>query len=403
MVESLVRAIFAYPSDLAEEGIERSLTRMRDDLLLNAVAVNASYHHGRFLHPRRQGGKVRAVSEAAVSFLPSADVYGDLRPHVHADVAHEHVLEQVRAACDALNMNFFVWLVGLHNSTLGTEHPDSCTENAFGDKYTFNLCPSQPRSRAYLTNLVCDVSHQLQPSRLILETAGFLPWRHGMHHEMVLPNLGDLAEALLSLCFCPSCLDKAAAQGVDGESVRELVKSLLAHLLETERGMIPPELARGDLALILVEYPELYAYVQMRLDSVATLLEAVKEALDPRTKLELIPSVFYVPSTLGWLEGVSFRRAAAVADILLPLPYAKESAAVPCDIQVISGLCPGTPFDVGFNVGSAFTPSAANLKEKAVLASEGGAQGLFYYNYGTLNNTRLGWIRQANQALLQGV
>ena len=98
-----------------------------------------------------------------------------------------------------------------------------------------------PTSRAYARALVADVC-RYDVGSIFAESLHYHPVQHGHEHERYLIELGTKALYLLGLCFCEHCLARAAAGGVDGESVRAAVRD------ELERAFAAPRRGRDGRA-----------------------------------------------------------------------------------------------------------------------------------------------------------
>ncbi len=201
------KAIYAYPWDLAEEGVESAVGRFRK-LGLDTVTIAGSYHAGKFLRPHGRQGKVYFPEDGTVYFKPDPGRYGAIKPVVNTMLADRDVLRELTASGNtAVN----VWLVLLHNTLLASAHPESAVANAFGDRYIYSLCPSAPDARAYALALTRDVTDSYAVSGLSLETPGFLPYVHGFHHEFALNAPNRWLDSLLGLCFCDHCVGRSIA------------------------------------------------------------------------------------------------------------------------------------------------------------------------------------------------
>ena len=63
----------------------------------------------------------------------------------------------------------------LHNTLLGTAHPEATVANAFGDRYVYSLCPSAPEARAYAVGLARDVTENYPVIGISLESPALRP------------------------------------------------------------------------------------------------------------------------------------------------------------------------------------------------------------------------------------
>ena len=176
------RAIYTYAWDLAEAGVAAAVGGFKA-LGLNTVTYAGSYHAGKFLRPHGKTGKVYFPEDGTVYFKPDVSRYGEIKPVANSILKDHDVL---RGLCAAKDMATNVWLVGLHNTLLGTQYPEATARNAFGDGYVYSLCPSHPQVRAYLKGLAHDVTTAHPVSGVSIESPGFAPYAHGYHHEFAL-------------------------------------------------------------------------------------------------------------------------------------------------------------------------------------------------------------------------
>ncbi len=404
-----VRGLFVYPWDLLSEGVDQTIERISGELGCTALALNCNYHSGRFLHPRhRDGGLVPTLrgvinhrEGAGAAFTPNPARYGQgPLPLREAPLADARVIERASAAARRVGLGLNFWVVVLHSSSLGAAHPELSVRNLYGDRFRFALCPAQPRVRDYARGLVDDLCAQFQPDWLMLESPTYLGLVHGDHHELILANLDELAKLLLGLCFCEACQERAAALGISVREVLVAARKLSDRLIEDERGGLDPMFTASETVSALLAFPELYAYLRMRGDTVTSLLAELRSiATAYGVRTGVTSSIFTRPASKAWMEGTELRSAAAAVDSLLTVSYFPDPAAVRGDIRWVKGLIEGQPFQVALNAGYPDALSEVNLVTKALIAAEEGATGVFYYNYGLLTHERLRWVAAANAAL----
>ncbi|MFS0553157.1 hypothetical protein [Brevibacillus sp. 179-C9.3 HS] len=395
MNSSRQTGMFIYPWDIADNGITTAIQTLQT-AKCNTAVVNSSYHQGRFFHPRTK--TFRRLPFSGVSFTPEWSKYNRLRPTVHEEIAQANILAKMKDACDQAGMGFHTWWVGLHNSTLGLAHPDLCVQNIWGDTYSYALCPSQPEVQHYAKALFTDTLEQVKPDRILIEATAFLPMKHGDHHEVCLLPLGESLQWLLSLCFCNACSERAVLRGIDVEAVRQLVSRLVNQMVEAD--LVTQVSAESrEIAFLLLEYPELYDYQQSRLDVVEKLWKDLKEiAKDKGIALDGFPSSTPFFVNQAYLEGVSLRKAAAILDRVVPLAYGNSIDEVAYTFHAIKLAAPEASLGAALSLHHSQIQSVNELVMRVKTALEGGAQSITYYNLGLLNNRRLEWIRQANQA-----
>lgn len=393
---------FAYPWDLRDEGVADAIRWMAERAQCNAIALNAVYHHARVLRPRARGVKTLQLSGAVAAFEPNAVRYerAGLLPVPYVDVARANVLAQAREACTARGMDLGLWIVALHNSTLGETHPDLCIQNCFGDVYTYALCPTQPRVQAYVSALVDDVCAQFQPQRLLLEAIGYLGMRHGVHHELFMIEWAEPLELLLGICFCPACMRRAQEAAIDVDTLRTRVAAW-AHQYVNEERVLPLEATYGETASLLVEIPQLWTYLRVCSATVAQLVRDVcTVAQRYNVALEVIPSSFHRPAARAWLERAPFAELDGTCDGLIVLAYCDSAAQVSADLRWATALARQTPIVAGLNACAPNIKDDATLVAQARAAREANCAAVYYYNYGLLSSRRLEWVARANTMLI---
>ena len=125
------RAIYAYPWDLADEGVPNVVGEIAA-LGLDTITIAGSYHAGKFLRPHGRSGKVYFPDDGTIYFEADPKRYGAIKPIASRLVREHDVLRDLtRDPRVATN----VWLVLLHNTRLGETYPDATVRNAVGDRY----------------------------------------------------------------------------------------------------------------------------------------------------------------------------------------------------------------------------------------------------------------------------
>ncbi len=384
------RAIYAYPWDLADEGVANVVAEVAA-LGIDTVTVAGSYHAGKFLRPHGKGGKVYFPDDGTVYFNADPTRYGTIKPIASRLVRERDVLgELTRDTRVGTN----VWLVLLHNTRLGEMHPQATVRNAWGDRYVYSLCPSCPGAREYAIALCTDVTRTYPVSGISLETPGFLPYAHGFHHEFAMVKTNRWLEGRLGLCFCDHCLTGAEAAGIDARRlqarVREDVNSYL-DAIDDFPGDMGDAFWLNDIATDL----ELARFLTWRCSVVTSLVREIRAAVRADARVAVIPSVAR-PTGGAWYEGSDLRALAEVAGIVEASVYERDSARVRADIldtkrrlngagQLRGILRPGFP---DLQNRSDFVAAAAACRDA-------GVSGLAFYNYGHLRRSCLAWIADA--------
>lgn len=391
------RGILSYPWTIAEQGVERAVGIIKQELCADSLYVSVNYHSGRLFQPLSEK-KVYMRHEATYAFEPDAARYPEgMSPMTDEGIAGRHTQLAIRQACTEQGVAYRAWMVGLHNSSLGRARNDCCIRNAFGDIYDFALCPSHPVARAYVVGLTEDVCANLDPASLIVEAHGFPGFVHGHHHEKVLGSLGPVCEYLLSLCFCDFCTQAAVRAGMDVVRLQANVREKIGYLIEQERGAIGADFTQGELACLLLEDDDLYRYTRDRIDTVTSLVEEQAHiARKYGKKIVVMPS--YI-SSYSWMEGTSLSRLSAVADGFFALSYFAQPDRVKADLEWIRLFAGDVPCIAGLYGGSPFTSSEGGLRACVHAALSAGASAVAYYNWSLLSRTRLEWIGAVNRSI----
>lgn len=378
----MLHGMFVYPWDLQDEGTAQVVARLTG-AGLNAVSVSTAYHAGKFLRPHGQRGRVYFPDDGTVYFRPDPARYGRLQPQAAGMVAEQDALAEL--ARHAPDLWVTAWTVGLHNSRLGAAHPDMACQTPFGDVLINALCPSQPEVRRYLTALCLDTAAQPGVREVAIETPGFQTYRHGHHHEFELVELTPAAETLLGICFCPGCLDRAHQAGLDGTA-----------LAARARRDLDAFLADGSVALPNPQDdPDWAAWLDLRAQTVTSLVAEIREALPRETGLSVIPSV-QTPNSLCWREGSDLAALARTANRLDVTAYQRGAKAIAADIAEVRATV-GEGAALGFILRPTW-PHVAGAEELAACvraARDARADRISFYNYGHMRLQSLDWIARA--------
>ena len=397
---SFLRAINLFPWDAANEGAERCAEAIAG-LACNTVILSPNYHRARLFRPRSPGFYNRPVDWC--DFRPDEALYAEpgLLPPVNPDAGCVAASEGASVAARAHGLALIIAVIGCHNTTIGLGHPDLCMENAMGDRYTFALCPAQPRVRAYLVSLVRDIARRFRPDGLLLDSFSYLDAVHREHHELMFISPGEFGKYLLSLCFCPACAAEMRAAGVDAGRMRTLVQTLVRAALA--RGPEPrlalPE--RDEVTGLLMEFPELLEVVRVRAAVVAGLLSAASRAAhEEGVAVHCQSGLLARPTARAWTEGATLRARAENCDkVFLQAHWPSAREAIQ-DLTWAATVLPAGRLVHTTMCSEDNIPSEGDLVQRAVAARRMGAAGISFYNYGLLSLERLEWIRTANKATL---
>lgn len=214
------------PWDLLAAGIDAVLDFAVGELGVDGIRVSAVAGAACTLRVRPGLSPRTFRVEAAAHFQPEPRRYGDtrLRPPTAAWFKSRNPLAQIAEACAKRKLLLRARVVACDNATLIERYPHAACKDVFGDASPARLCPANPDVRAYLRDLVDDLSANYAVEAIDLAEADFGPPRR-FHPGRVDPAPPYDARSLAT-CFCASCRQLAAESGID-------VEALAAHVIES--------------------------------------------------------------------------------------------------------------------------------------------------------------------------
>lgn len=383
----MAASLYAYPWNIHDPG--RDVARVHA-LGIGQISLAASYHAGKFIQPRDPAARVYFPEDGTIYFQPQSRAYGRLQPAVASITSRADMLRVLTARNDiAIN----AWLVLNHNTRLGLAHPDVTVRNCFGDPYIYSLCPSHPCVRQYCIALASDVADNYAVASVLLESAGYLAYAHGFHHEFaqVAPNVW--LEAMLALCFCEHCRSGAAADGVDAEALARRIRTAIDEHLSADVEMNAAQ-ALARLAQWNATDPDLGRLHEWRAKVVTTLVAEIRAAVRFGVGVKVI-STTQRPHDMTYIEGGDLAALHRVSDGLEAPLYQADPAAVERDLcHVLSRT--GGPERLGIILRPGFPDIASEpqLAETMQRIRARGIDSFAFYNYGLLRPANLEWLRR---------
>lgn len=385
-------AIYTYAWDLAEVGIGEAV-RQFAGLGLDTVTVAGSYHAGKFLRPHGRSGKVYFPEDGTIYFKADPNRYGAIKPAPNSQFSDADVIRQLTAN-GKLATN--VWLVLMHNTLLGTRHPDATVANAFGDRYVYNLCPSAPEARAYAKGLAIDLTQSYAVSGLSLETPGFMPYTHGFHHEFALNRPNRWLDSLLGLCFCNHCSAGAKKAGINAASLQARIRTDISDYLAGDVDL-SDDMAEAFWLADTRTDGELAAFLSWRCTVVTSLVAEIRAAVRKDATVAVIPSVAR-PTAGAWYEGSDLVALAEAAGVIEACFYEPAAARVKADLFDIKRRLRGKGKLRGI-LRPAWPDFASKAEFLAAVQAllDGGVNDLAFYNWGHIRAANVAWIAEAMQ------
>ena len=390
-------SMWTYPWDIQDQGLETLAADLVGRAGLNTVSMATSYHAGRFLQPRSPQQKAYFPEDGTIYFRPDESLWQgkEIQPLVAQNLIERgDMLEALTRARATTGLKISCWTVCLHNTRLGTLHPDHVTRNAFGNANYYNLCPSSPAARDYVVTLVRDITANYKPDMLELESPNFMGYAHEHHHEKDGVGLNAEDDFLLSLCFCDHCTARAQKAGVPVEAARKTVARFIAETCERA----VPERQFADFPDAGIDafraYPELHAFLAWRSEPVTSLIGEIKAAADPSTRIVLIDL------KVAWLGGVDLDAVGKLCDGAILCCYDMTPEAVGDVIRTGRAILGPEKFlGLGLRVFYPEVDGPEILTARVKNAVEAGVDGVNFYNYGLIPAKRLDWVGEAVAAI----
>lgn len=389
-------AIWAYPWDVAGEGVERFVDTIRENGF-QRVSVAAAYHSGLFVTPHHSRHRLYFPEGGALHFRPSEDTLGTLeglgmKPRMSGLLEEGEFVRDLASAADRRSVRTSGWFVALHNTWLGTARPDVVQRTVYGDPLFYALCPANPLAVEYVVALLSDLTRNDDIDGIDMEALGYMGFPHDFHHEKDLVGLDAESSFLLSLCFCSSCTERGRREGIDVERARAVVRGRLDEVFQSEAALRRDD---GGFRLLtgeegdLAADPDLQAYLNMRNDVVMELWATVREAVGPNCALRLIE---WEDPARWWTRGFD-GRLNEVLDAVIMCCYSWEPELLPAMVEKTRRFLPRVPVIAGIQGGWPTCASEEDVKAQLGIVDSSCAAGLQVYNYGLMRRENLRWFR----------
>ena len=394
-------SIWAYPWDLLDEGVEAALDKIAG-MGMDAVSISASYHSGKFMSPRNPKHRIYFPEGGVIYFRPSEAKFRDIPiTPCTSHLAANNVFASALRHSERIGLQLTAWFVGTHNSRLAAKHPEFAVRNAFGDSYIYALCPSHEAVREYLHVLLDDFLSQYAVQAVELESVGYLGFYHGYHHEAYSVNLGPFEQALLALCFCPGCQRMGIDAGIDVEKIQFGICSTIdERIADSSRQDESFETSLSELMEYVTARSDLSHFLQIRSETVTGVIRTLSQTARRRNaRIFSTGPVFVRSDVLGWVEGMDVRAISWILDRFEVSLYFEESERRVHEARAAMKLQLPCEVQAAVHAGHPFCRSEEDLMATLTSVREAGFTSVGFYNYGTLPEYRLNWIRQAVQLL----
>jgi hypothetical protein len=231
---------YAYPWDYLDD--DGAATRAAS-LGIDVVALAATYHATRVATPLHPTRRITDVAHSAAYFTLRDEVWRGqrLRPRGPDAWIGSRSFEDARDLLTGEGLPVDGWIVLTHNDDLGEANRELLVRNAYGESYSYALCPRHDDVREYCRTVTEEVLRIGGLRGVVLEACGPMGLDHGGTHDKVAMAQWNTAERqLLSICFCSACEVALSNTGVDPLLLSRQVRDALA------RGVTSMEDALGD-------------------------------------------------------------------------------------------------------------------------------------------------------------
>lgn len=388
-------ALYVYPWDVLDD---RAAADEIASLGVGKVSLAAVYHTTRAISPHNPRRKIVNAQHAAVYFPVDPMSYEHTRL-IPVKATWTDEPDPFKTVCHELTnvgQKINGWVVVCHSSQLGQANPDLVIQNAFGDLFSYALCPAQPEVRRYAAALISGLVKHYPLAGLELEACGYMGVEHLSHHDKNGLHLDLYHKFLFSLCFCSACSSAMLAKGLSPGHIREQVTRELESFFngEATRGNDPDELNEqlGEL-LGRKEWNQLAV---MRDEVTFALLDSILAQVPPSLQL---PIILYAHSSryeTGACIGADLRGLTSRVDALMVALYGESQANARNHVQrMVKQVGNSVPIYAGIRAIYPDANSRDQFVTHARTMVEAGAQGIRYYHYGLCPRPNLAWIADA--------
>lgn len=383
-------ALYLFPSDLVDEGIDT--VRARAERLGCVPAVAIAYHQARDVVPHA-GRKPRLRYRRDGVFFRAGDGWPStaLTPPEQDAEERAAVAELRRSVADDLE----AWTVFLHNTTLGQRAPEVVGRTCFGDPLLSNLCPSQPLVRDYALQLAAAVADE--GFDVIAEALSAQTFGHGHHHERTFTPLGAGEQALLGICFCDACRALGTAADVDVDALAEACRRHLQRAFAAETAIPATREALADAV-----GADVLLHSDAGARAVTSLAAEVAHVVRGRGRLlsfmDLTGAVLGYDdgapegppaADQGWRLRIDPPAVAPAVDSYSILGYVRDAERLHDDVASYRTRVGNTPLRVILRPGFPDARSQRELAAHVEAATAAGAAQVDFYNYGMYDDAVL--------------
>jgi hypothetical protein len=257
---------YAYPWDYIDDD---AAAARATSVGVDIVSLSATYHATRVATPLHPTRRITEVPHSATYVAIRDEVWRNhrLRPRAPEPWMGPESFEGARDQLAREGLSVDGWIVLTHDDDLGASNRELLVRNAYGEAYSYALCPRADDVRDYCRTLVQEVLRSGGLHGVILEACGPMGVDHASTHDKIaIAQWSPIERQLLSICFCRACeagLNDAGIGAVDlANKIREELTGEPASMAD----------ALGDYASAVASYRQ-----SMATDLQRELIEAARE------------------------------------------------------------------------------------------------------------------------------
>jgi len=380
--------VSCYPWDLLDEGIDRVLDRLQDQVGAGGLMLVACCDELEQFRPHPDAEPRIYRTSGGVYFHPNADTYQAtrLKPPLWEQHRKMDALAKISERCADRQLDLRLSLSPLHSRRLIGKHPEIACKNAWDIPSRSALCPANPDVQEYLAALFRDLSVYDDVSGIVLDAVEWPAATDLLPDMDAMATLGQHASALLRLCFCESCLQRAGSAGIDAQAAKRCTFTLLDRLC---RAGHPDDRPLED---ILDGQPPLEAFVQWSDAALVDLIERLKGASTKALLIDL------QSASRGFLELRCAAAILALADrIMLDLDDLEQAVGAISQGEALCGaLTPSfvQSAELLLRMDEGFLDEAPEVVRQITWAAEAGVAGTTVTHYGAVLDNQFAWIHR---------
>lgn len=269
--------------DLHDEGIDKVLDLLQGQAGATGVTVPLLTGHTSEFRPHDGVTPRQWHSDGGLQFQPDAGHYKATRvpPAIDAWLKKKNPLEKLAAQCDKHGLTLRAAVNAGDLPAIIDAFPAAATKTVFDDPGTRTCCPCNPDVRAFLSAVVNDLTANYPVETVIIERLGFPGLRRCRHPHQRGFDFGNVAHWLRTRCFCESCRQGAAEDGIEVDAAARSVSVTLNDAFTHARRITLP------LEDFLSEDPIVTDYIRWQQEQITLLVESLAQACGGRLVLHV--------------------------------------------------------------------------------------------------------------------